>query len=143
MMGQKPPKATRPNRTVKRGMRLVSWILTTTMPSLLRTIRSLQRVGVKEWWRQLQYIGDAKSGTFVGADQCAHSFLSPCTQVDRAACLSDSATAISRTGTERRKFPVSFLGRPQLKWPWCLSITGRHRWVDFSQVSDMFGGQTQ
>ena len=40
-----------------------------SMPSLLRTIRSMRRVGLKEWWRQLQYIGDAKSGTFVGADQ--------------------------------------------------------------------------
>lgn len=37
--------------------------------SLARTIRSFRRVGFKEWWRQLQYIGDAKSGTYVGKDQ--------------------------------------------------------------------------
>jgi hypothetical protein len=42
------------------------------MVSLYRTIRSIQRVGLREWWRQMQYIGDAKSGTFVGADQCVH-----------------------------------------------------------------------
>ena len=40
--------------------------------SLYRTIRSIQRVGLRDWWRQMQYIGDAKSGTFVGADQCVH-----------------------------------------------------------------------
>jgi len=39
------------------------------MVSLWRTIRSAQRTGLRAWWRQLQYIGDAKSGTLVGADQ--------------------------------------------------------------------------
>lgn len=29
----------------------------------------MRRVGLKEWWRQLQYIGDAKSGRYVGTDQ--------------------------------------------------------------------------
>jgi len=38
--------------------------------SLYRTVRSIYRVGVREWWRQMQYIGDAKSGRLVGADQC-------------------------------------------------------------------------
>lgn len=41
------------------------------MPNIQRTIRSMYRVGLREWWRQLQYIGDAKSGTFVGMDQYA------------------------------------------------------------------------
>lgn len=44
--------------------------LHTTMVSLARTIRSIRRVGIKEWWHQMQYIGDAKSGTFKGKDQC-------------------------------------------------------------------------
>lgn len=39
------------------------------MVSLHRTIRSIRRVGLREWWRQMQYIGDAKSGTYVGRDQ--------------------------------------------------------------------------
>ncbi len=39
------------------------------MVSLLRTLRSARRVGLKEWWRQMQYIGDAKSGTYIGKDQ--------------------------------------------------------------------------
>ena len=39
------------------------------MVSVARTIRSFRRVGFREWWRQLQYIGDAKSGTYIGADE--------------------------------------------------------------------------
>ncbi|KAG7096672.1 hypothetical protein E1B28_004086 [Marasmius oreades] len=38
------------------------------MVSLHRTIRNLRRVGLREWWRQMQYIGDAKSGRLVGTD---------------------------------------------------------------------------
>ena len=40
------------------------------MVSFYRTVRSIYRVGLREWWRQMQYIGDAKSGRLVGADQC-------------------------------------------------------------------------
>jgi NADH dehydrogenase (ubiquinone) 1 alpha subcomplex subunit 12 len=40
------------------------------MVSLVRTLRSIRRTGIREWWRQMQYIGDAKSGRFVGQDQC-------------------------------------------------------------------------
>jgi hypothetical protein len=39
------------------------------MVSLVRTLRSIRRVGLREWWRQMQYIGDAKSGRLVGSDQ--------------------------------------------------------------------------
>ncbi len=40
------------------------------MPSLARYIRGIRAVGLKEWWHQLQYIGDVKAGTFIGSDQC-------------------------------------------------------------------------
>ncbi len=39
------------------------------MVSLVRTLRNMRRAGLKEWWRQMQYIGDAKYGRFVGKDQ--------------------------------------------------------------------------
>lgn len=55
------------------------------MVSLWRTLRSVKRVGLKEWWRQMQYIGDAKSGRFVGKDQYAPLQLRVslhCAQVD-------------------------------------------------------------
>ncbi|EAU84300.1 hypothetical protein CC1G_01296 [Coprinopsis cinerea okayama7 len=44
------------------------------MVSLWRTIRNIQRTGVGQWWRQMQYIGDAKSGRFVGADQFGNRY---------------------------------------------------------------------
>ncbi|KAK0453251.1 NDUFA12-domain-containing protein [Armillaria solidipes] len=44
------------------------------MVSLLRTLRSARRVGLKEWWRQMQYIGDAKSGTYIGKDQFGNRY---------------------------------------------------------------------
>jgi len=44
------------------------------MVSLVRTLRSIRRVGLREWWRQMQYIGDAKSGTYVGQDQFGNRY---------------------------------------------------------------------
>ncbi|KAF7353081.1 NADH dehydrogenase [ubiquinone] 1 alpha subcomplex subunit [Mycena venus] len=44
------------------------------MPSLQRYLRSIYRVGFRAWWRQLQYIGDAKSGRFVGQDQFGNKY---------------------------------------------------------------------
>ncbi|KAF8605098.1 putative cell viability protein [Ceratobasidium sp. AG-I] len=44
------------------------------MVSLLRTLRSIRRVGVKEYIRQMWYIGDAKSGRFVGADRFGNRY---------------------------------------------------------------------
>ena len=39
------------------------------MVSLSRYIRQIRRAGLKEYFRQMMYIGDAKAGTFVGKDQ--------------------------------------------------------------------------
>ncbi|KAG8923164.1 hypothetical protein FRC02_011325 [Tulasnella sp. 418] len=44
------------------------------MASLWRTVRSFRRVGFREWWKQLNYIGDAKSGRFVGMDQFGNRY---------------------------------------------------------------------
>ncbi|ORY35610.1 NDUFA12-domain-containing protein [Naematelia encephala] len=44
------------------------------MVSLARTIRNFRRAGFKEWWRQLQYIGDAKYGRQVGSDQFGNRY---------------------------------------------------------------------
>lgn len=39
------------------------------MVSLARYVRQIRRAGLKEYFRQMMYIGDAKAGTFVGKDQ--------------------------------------------------------------------------
>ena len=46
------------------------------MPSLARYIRGIRAVGLKEWWHQMQYIGDVKAGTFMGSDQCVSLYMS-------------------------------------------------------------------
>ena len=56
-------------RNVRKGVLGGPTSAHTTMVSLQRTIRSIRRVGLREWWRQMQYIGDAKSGRLVGKDQ--------------------------------------------------------------------------
>lgn len=42
--------------------------------SLARQIRNARVAGLKKYWRDLQYIGDAKAGTFVGADALGNKF---------------------------------------------------------------------
>lgn len=84
------------------------------MPSLARTFRSLRRVGLREWWRQLQYIGDAKSGHFVGMDQSVLFHPSLSLNVDllllfmHALHLSSIGSEIVTTRTEmqRKKYLV-------------------------------------
>lgn len=44
------------------------------MVSLARTLRSIRRVGLREWYRQMWYIGDAKSGKFMGSDEFGNRY---------------------------------------------------------------------
>ncbi|KAI0052601.1 NDUFA12-domain-containing protein [Auriscalpium vulgare] len=44
------------------------------MVSLARLFRGIRQVGVKEWWHQMQYIGDVKAGTLVGKDQFGNRY---------------------------------------------------------------------
>jgi len=37
--------------------------------SFVRYVRNIRKTGIKQWWHQMQYIGDAKAGTLVGTDQ--------------------------------------------------------------------------
>ena len=46
------------------------------MVGIIRYIRNIQRSGLKQWWRNMQYIGDAKYGALQGTDQSV-SPLSP------------------------------------------------------------------
>ncbi|KAH8118485.1 NDUFA12-domain-containing protein [Phellopilus nigrolimitatus] len=44
------------------------------MVSFHRYIRNIRRTGIKEWWRAMQYIGDAKSGRLAGTDQLGNRY---------------------------------------------------------------------
>lgn len=41
--------------------------------SLARTLRNIRKGGIKQYWHNLNYIGDAKVGTLVGTDRWVSS----------------------------------------------------------------------
>ncbi|PSN71572.1 NDUFA12-domain-containing protein [Corynespora cassiicola Philippines] len=44
------------------------------MSTLLRTLRNIRRVGIKDFGHQMQYIGDTKAGAFIGADKYGNKY---------------------------------------------------------------------
>ncbi|KAF3013690.1 hypothetical protein E8E14_001678 [Neopestalotiopsis sp. 37M] len=44
------------------------------MSTIGRTIRNFWKVGVKDYFHQMNYIGDTKAGTFVGADRFGNKY---------------------------------------------------------------------
>lgn len=42
--------------------------------SLPRTISHIRKSGLKKFWRDLNYIGDAKAGTLVGTDRNGNKY---------------------------------------------------------------------
>ncbi|CAL5871815.1 uncharacterized protein PFLUO_LOCUS6068 [Penicillium psychrofluorescens] len=44
------------------------------MSTILRTLRNLRRIGLKEYGHQMQYIGDTKAGTLIGVDRFGNKF---------------------------------------------------------------------
>ncbi|KAL0063102.1 hypothetical protein AAF712_010010 [Marasmius tenuissimus] len=93
------------------------------MVSLHRTVRNLRRVGLREWWRQLNYIGDAKSGRLVGTDHL----------IEFSANFAGLEIATLRTWTEQRKFQVDDVAWTSVEMVAYYTFEGRHRWVDFAQ----------
>ncbi|CAK7200979.1 hypothetical protein SEUCBS139899_003679 [Sporothrix eucalyptigena] len=44
------------------------------MSTITRTLGYLRRIGIKEYWHQLNYIGDTKAGTLIGVDKYGNKF---------------------------------------------------------------------
>ncbi|KAF2750247.1 NDUFA12-domain-containing protein [Sporormia fimetaria CBS 119925] len=44
------------------------------MSTILRTLRNLRRIGLKDYGHQLQNIGDTKAGTLIGKDRYGNKF---------------------------------------------------------------------
>ncbi|OGE56995.1 hypothetical protein PENARI_c002G00570 [Penicillium arizonense] len=44
------------------------------MSTILRTLRNLRRVGIKDAGHQMQYIGDTKAGTLIGTDRFGNKY---------------------------------------------------------------------
>ena len=44
------------------------------MSTITRTLRNMRRIGIKEAFRQMKYIGDTKAGTFIAADRYGNKY---------------------------------------------------------------------
>ncbi|KAI0909931.1 NADH:ubiquinone oxidoreductase 13.4kD subunit [Ustulina deusta] len=44
------------------------------MSTVTRTVKNFWKVGVKDAWRQLNYIGDTKAGTLIGTDRWGNKY---------------------------------------------------------------------
>ncbi|KAI1173468.1 NADH:ubiquinone oxidoreductase 13.4kD subunit [Nemania sp. FL0916] len=44
------------------------------MSTITRTLRNLRKVGIKDAWHQLNYIGDTKAGTLIGVDKWGNKY---------------------------------------------------------------------
>lgn len=58
--------------------------------SLARTIAAIRKDGIKKFWRDLNYIGDAKTGRLVGTDR----YVSPLLMIS-ARLYTDIYTALT------------------------------------------------
>ncbi|KAH5211662.1 NADH dehydrogenase 1 alpha subcomplex subunit [Parastagonospora nodorum] len=44
------------------------------MSTIMRTLRGLRKIGIKEYFHQLNYIGDTKVGTLIGKDRYGNKY---------------------------------------------------------------------
>ncbi|KAL2020564.1 hypothetical protein VTK56DRAFT_8152 [Thermocarpiscus australiensis] len=44
------------------------------MSTITRTLGNLRKIGLKEYWHQLNYIGDTKAGVLVGTDKFGNKY---------------------------------------------------------------------
>ena len=48
--------------------------LPSTMSTILRTLRNIRKIGIKEYAHQMQYIGDTKAGTYIATDKYGNKY---------------------------------------------------------------------
>ena len=80
------------------------------MVGIVRYIRNIQRSGLKQWWRNMQYIGDAKYGALQGTDQSVSFLSSVVHRVAISYCFRaglGSETGTLRISTLRTRYQVS------------------------------------
>ena len=80
------------------------------MVGITRYIRHIRRSGLRQWWRDMQYIGDAKYGALKGTDQSAFPLSSVVPRVvsfDRFYAWLGLETDTLRISTLRTRYQVS------------------------------------
>jgi len=57
------------------------------MSTIMRTLRNLRKIGIKDYAHQMQYIGDTKAGTYIASDRYGNKYYEnleqelPCTNI--------------------------------------------------------------
>jgi len=65
-----------------------------TMSTILRTLRNIRKIGIKEYAHQMQYIGDTKAGTYIASDKYGNKYYENLEQeLPRASPAGSPATA--------------------------------------------------
>ncbi len=44
------------------------------MSTIMRTLRNLRKIGIKEYAHQMQYMGDTKAGTYIATDKYGNKY---------------------------------------------------------------------
>ena len=44
------------------------------MSTVMRTLRNLRKIGIKDYLHQMQYIGDTKAGTYIATDKAGNKY---------------------------------------------------------------------
>jgi hypothetical protein len=44
------------------------------MSTIMRTLRNLRKIGIKEYAHQMQYMGDTKAGTYIASDKYGNKY---------------------------------------------------------------------
>lgn len=44
------------------------------MSTIMRTLRNLRKIGIKEYAHQMQYMGDTKAGTYIASDRYGNKY---------------------------------------------------------------------
>ena len=44
------------------------------MSTIMRTLRNLRKIGIKEYAHQMQYMGDTKAGTYIASDRYGNRY---------------------------------------------------------------------
>ena len=44
------------------------------MSTIMRTLRNIRKIGIKDYLHQMQYIGDTKAGTYIATDKAGNKY---------------------------------------------------------------------
>lgn len=76
------------------------------MSTILRTIRNLRKIGIKEYAHQMQYMGDTKAGTYIASDRYGNKYYEN---------IEEELPRKSSHDFESKKFELPMV-HPAIKW---------------------------